>query len=133
MDQSIQKRPGSQNHSPGRRPVSAVYLYTGDVTRLNQEASDIPLAEGQVFLMLQGRLHTKAICLFVRLSPGCLNSRTFTGIQHSKLDPRIVNGPTHFTPKGIDLPDHMALGKAPNCRIAGHLCNTIKVLRDKER
>ena len=91
------------------------------------------LLDPEVRLALKHFLHPYAILLLIALRPRRPNRRTAAGIQQTKLNPHGVGDLAHNATQRIDLPHKMTLRNSADRRVAGHLCNQIRIHRDHHR
>ncbi len=102
--------------------------HTRDAVTVHQKVRHVSLMELHPGHRLQLTLHPELIGLLVALGPRRPDGRAFRGIQHAPLDAGGVRVQAHHPAEGIDFPDHVALGKPANRRIAGHLRDRVEVL-----
>lgn len=105
---------------------------------INQAARDLERLGGvlqyrKILRFFKSAFHRELVCLLVRLRSRRVNRRPFCLIQHAELDCRLVNDETHLSAEGVNLANHLPLGKTADCRIAGHLGNVIIVDRQQQR
>ena len=96
---------------------------------LRAHGHDLRLLHPQVFLPLQGVLHHLLILPPVGLSPQGPHRRSLPPVEHPVLDTGPIGGPAHLAPKGVQLPHQMALPRAADGGVAGHVAHRIQIHR----
>ena len=76
------------------------------------DGGDLPLAEGQVLLALQGALHDLLVPPPVRLGPEAVDGGALAPVEEPVLDAGLIGGPGHLAAQGVQLPDQVALAGA---------------------
>ena len=84
-------------------------------------------------MALQHRFHPELIRLFVALRARRPYAGPLIAVEHAILDPGRIGVQAHDTTESIDLPNHMSLGQPADGRVARHLADRIKVLRQHQR
>ena len=107
--------------------------YAGDMPVLDVNRGDFPLPDGQVVLRHQRGTHPVLVLLLVRLCAQGVNRRAFGHIEHSALEERIVDGAAHFAAQRVQLPHQMALARAADGGVAGHIADGIQIDREHDR
>ena len=106
-------RPGLEDHMAHPAPGEA-------------DGGDLPLAEGQVLLALQGALHDLLVPPPVRLGPEAVDGGALAPVE-PVLDAGLIGGPGHLAAQGVQLPDQVALAGAADGGIAGHVAHRVQV------
>ena len=89
------------------------------------EVDDLRLTQVEVFGGLQHVLHVGGVVPPVDLRAGRVDRRPLAEVQHAGLDEVPVRGPGHLSAEGVDLPDQVALGRAADGRVAGHVAHPV--------
>ena len=94
---------------------------------LREDFYHLCLLYPQVFLLLQGVLHDLLILPAVGLGPEGPDGGALTPVQKAVLDAGLVRGPGHLPAQGVQLPDQVALPRAADGGVAGHVAHRIQV------
>ncbi len=95
------------------------------------DPSRLPLDDGQVGGLGDQRLHGAPIELAVGLGARPLNGGTFAAVEDAELNAGRIGGARHHPVQRINLAHQMALAQAPDRRVAGHLADRCKAVRDQ--
>ena len=106
--------PGVGDH-PGHRPV------------LGEDLHHLRLLDPEVLLELQGVLHDLLVLPAVRLGPEGPDGGALAPVQNPVLDAGLVRRPAHLAPQGVQLPHQVALARAADGRVAGHVAHRVQV------
>ena len=133
MDDPAQERARRQHHRAGpNRPAIA-----GDDPRhravLHDQVLDRRLDHLQVRRRPDRRLHGGAIELAVGLGARALHGRPLGAVEQAELDAGGIGHPPHQPIQRIDLAHQMPLAESADGRIAGHLADGGKPVRDQRR
>ena len=120
VDQAVEKGAGGDHHRPDPDLLVDRGAEADDAAVVDQQAVDRGLAERQVRLVLQHRLHPQAVEEAVGLGPGRADGRALAGVETAELDRGGVDVLRHLAAEGVDLPHQVALGQAADRRVAGH-------------
>lgn len=85
------------------------------------KALDVGLEEHQVGLRLQFMPHEAAVGVLVALGAEGADGRALAGVQLTNLDLGAVGIAAHLAAEGVDFADEVALGRAADGGVAGHL------------
>jgi hypothetical protein len=128
---SLEKGAGGEDHS-----LSAVQGISG-----NPDAGDLAvggfqsfdgfLAECQGGLEFDAMLHFELIGFFVSLSTRAVHGSTLAGVEHAKVDARMINDAPHFAAERVNFANDLSLGDATDRRITAHLSDGIAVHREQ--
>ena len=99
----------------------------GDGAVFHQDFHDLGLLQLQIFLELQGVLHILLIGPAVGLGPEGVDGGPFAPVQHPVLDAAVVCGNAHFPAQGVQLPDQVALARAADGGVAGHIAYGVQI------
>ena len=108
------ERPGSRLHG-GHYPVPGA------------DGGHLGLLEGEVLLQLQGVLHDLLVAPAVGLGPQGPDGRALAPVEHAVLDAGLVGRTAHLAPQGVQLPHQVALARAADGRVAGHIAHRVQV------
>ena len=87
----------------------------------------LALLHPEVFLKLQRVLHHLLIAPPVGLRPEGPHRRALAPVEHPVLDAGFVRRPAHFAAEGVQLPDQLALARAADGGIAGHVAHRVQI------
>ena len=85
------------------------------------------LLDPQVFLALQGVFHDLLVLPPVGLSTQGPHRRAFAPVEDAVLDAGLVGGPAHLASQGVQLPHQVALARAADGGVAGHVAHRVQV------
>ncbi len=132
MDQAAQKGAGGQNDFRGGNFRAVGGNHTRDRAVLNHQILHRRRAEGQIFLIHEGRLHGLPIELAVRLRARTPDGGPLAPIQKTKLNARRIGHPAHHAVQRINFPHQMSLPQPANGRVAGHFANSLQLMGDQQ-
>ena len=120
---------GARGHHGGPHPVEGpgVGDHGGHRPVLGADLHHLRLLHPQVLLVLQGGLHHPLVGAAVRLGPEGPDRRPLAPVQKPVLDAGLVRGPAHLAPQGVQLPHQVALPRAADGRVAGHVAHRVQV------
>ena len=72
-------------------------------------------------------LHDLLVAPPVGLGAEGVNGRALAQIQHTVLDTGLIRRLGHLTAESVQLPDQMALSRAADGRVAGHVAHTVQI------
>ena len=130
MEQSAHEGAGGNDDGFGPIDHAKAGADAGDDIVFHQDLSGVALMHVEVGLIFDQPFHAELVSFLVALSPWSLNAGTFLSVEHAELDAGGVGVQAHHTAESIDLADHVSLGQATNCWIAGHLRDRIEILRE---
>ena len=131
MQNALQKRPGTQND--GRRVIFRPGLSCNaandplSVFRLSYQPDNLFLTQRQVRLLFAEVLGFVPIEGFIRLSARPLHGGTFAPVEHSELNPGLVDKPSHDAAQSVDFANDLPFSDAPDRRVAAHHPDCIEV------
>ena len=88
---------------------------------------NLGLFERQVLGALERVLHIGAVFDAVGLGPQRVYGRAFAAVEHAVLDAGRVGRPPHLAAQRIDLTHKVALGRAADGRVAGHVADRVQI------
>ena len=81
----------------------------------------------QTLLPLQDLLHPLAVFHSVCLGTAGAHRRALATAQHTVLDRRCVRNAAHLAPQNVQLPYQLALARAADGRVAGHVAHAVQI------
>jgi hypothetical protein len=127
MDETPHKRSGCQDNGSTQEFLVDVGFNPIHLPILHQQMLHHCLADVEIRLGFQNRLHPPSVAISIILGPGTLHGQSLAGIQTPKLDSSLVSVPGHLAPQCIDLLDEMALCQSAHSGIAAHGRDVIQV------
>ncbi len=97
------------------------------------DIDDFGLLDPEIFLLFQGVLHDGLVQAPVRLGPQAVYGRALAPVQHTVLYAGLVRGNRHFSAQSVQLTDEMALSRASDGRVAGHVANHVQMEGEANR
>ena len=94
---------------------------------------DHGLLEIKMLLPLKRALHILLIAPPVGLRAEGVDSGALAKVQHPVLDARAVGGLCHFPAQRVKLPHQMALARAADGGVAGHVADGVQIDREHDR
>ena len=94
---------------------------------------DHGLLEIKMLLPLKRALHILLIAPPVGLRAEGVDSGALAKVQHPVLDARAVGGLCHFPAQRVKLPHQMALARAADGGVAGHIADGVQIDREHDR
>ena len=94
---------------------------------VHPQVHHLRLLHPQVFLKLQGVLHHLLIGPAVGLGPEGPHGGALPPVQQPVLDAGLVRRPAHLAPQGVQLPHQVALPRAADSGVAGHVAHRVQV------
>ena len=127
-DENAAAQVGAGGHDDGLAAVVAVQIsvHTADLAVLYIHADDLTLVDIEVGGLFQRVFHPDMVAFAVGLHAQAVYGGAFAAVQHPALQVGGVRGNAHQPAQGIDLADEMALGRAADGRIAGHIADKIQ-------
>ena len=118
---------GGDHHGldPVHRPVGGAH--GGDPAVFREHVGDLRLLHPQVLLLFQSVLHDLLVPAAVGLGPQRPHRRALAPVEQPVLDARPVGGLCHLAPQGVQLPHQVALPRAADGRVAGHVAHRVQV------
>ena len=98
-----------------------------------QYARGLALTQHEVLLLVDGAAHPQAVGQLVGLCAQRVNRRAFAGIEHTRLEERVVDRQSHLAAQRIQLTHQMPLGCAADGGIARHERHRVQIERQKQR
>ena len=98
-----------------------------DRSVLREDVGDLSLLEPEVLLTLQGALHDLLVFPPVGLGPQGPDRRSLSLVEHPVLDAGRVGRPGHLASQGVQLPDQVALSRAADGGITGHIAHRVQI------
>ena len=102
----------------------------GDLPVRQPEGGDHGLFEVQILLPLERALHILLIPPAVRLRAQGVDGRALAQVQHPVLDARAIGRLRHLAAERVELAHEMALPRAADGGIAGHIAHCVQVDRE---
>ena len=131
MNQPVQKRSGGDHDGPRSNPSPIHDLDPAHLPTAQNETDNFRLSQEQTGLPLQNSSHLYAVFRLIRLTAGGLNRRAAAAVEQTKLDAGSIGHFAHDAAEGVYLTHQMTFCDPPNCRVARHLGNEIKIHRDE--
>ncbi len=133
MDQPAQERTRGQHHRPGADPPPIEHHNAGDHSIGNDEIVDLALDDFEIGRSGELCLHRLAIKLAIFLRPGPTHRRPLASVEDAELNPPLIGDTAHDAIERIDLTHQMAFAQSPDRRVAAHLADGRKLVRDQRR
>ena len=133
VEQPPHERACGHDDRTGLKAHAKIGLHPGRDAILDQQPGDIALLEIEMRLPFQEGLHPKLVGLLVTLCPRGADTWPLACIEHSELDPGGVGIEAHHATQRVDFADHVAFGQSAYGRIARHLTDRVRVLREHQR
>ena len=131
VQQAAHERAGRDDHRACEQPDAERGVHAGDaLLAVHQQTRDGPLVEIQALLIFERVLEAELISLLVTLRTRPAYARPLGRIEHTTLDGGGVSVESHRAAEGIDLTDHVPFRQPADCRVARHLADGVKVLRE---
>lgn len=127
----FEKRTGRQNYCASSVERITRNADAGDFSVYGFEGFNSLLTERQVLLQLDPILHFELVSLLVCLGSRTMHRRTFTAVEHAKMNARLVDNAPHLTAERVDLADDLPFGDATDSRVAAHLTDRVAVHRQQ--
>ena len=99
----------------------------GDGAVFREDFHHFRLLDPEILLILQGPLHHFLIFPPVCLRPERIHRGTLAPIQHTVLNAGFIGGFGHFSAQSVQLPDQMALARAADGGVAGHIAHSVHI------
>ena len=91
------------------------------------DRDDFILHQTQVLLLLERVLHIGAVFDAVGLRAQRVHGRALAAVEHTVLNAGRVRGAGHLAAQRVDLAHQMALGRAADRGVAGHVADRIQI------
>ena len=108
-------------------------FHAANLAVFHDQPPNLALPERQPRLILHRGTHPRLVGHFVRLRAQGIHGRAFAGVQHARLDERIVDGAAHFAAQRVQLAHQVPLAGAADGGIAGHHGHAVQIQRQKQR
>ena len=103
-----------------------------DVPALRSDLRDGGLLEIEVRLALEQAFHVLLIAAAVCLRAQGVHGRALAAVEHAVLDAAGVRRAAHLAAEGVELADEMALARAADGRVAGHVAHGVQIDREHD-
>ena len=133
MDQALQERARGDDDGAAAKFPPACGDHARRCAILDDEVLHWLPDHFKIRLREDRLLHMSAIELSVRLRPRTLDSRSLGAVEHAELDARLVDHAPHQTVERIDLAHEMPFAQTADRRIAGHLADSLELMRNERR
>jgi hypothetical protein len=133
MDQAAQEGAGREHHRAGAHCPAVGRDDPGHGAVLDQQILHGALDHLQIGRRPDRGLHGGPVELAVGLGARALHGRPLGAVEQAELDAGRIGDPPHQAIERIDLPHQMALAEPADGRIAGHLADGGKAVRDQRR
>ena len=131
MHFSIEECTCRNNNSFCMHRTARKCFHSGDFPIFQQKIHDCRIADRQIFLKFQYPFHTLMITIFVALSAGRPDSRSFCHVEHTELESCGIGHTSHRTAHGINFTDNVTFCDPADGRVAAHLGNMIQINGEK--
>ena len=121
---SRDERAVPQRHAPHAGP--------GVRALLEYQVLDRALADREVGLCCERRLHGRAVERAVLLRPGPAHRRPLAAVEHAELDARLVGDAAHQPVERVHLAHQRAFGEPADGGVAGHRADGLALLGDEQ-
>ena len=126
-DLAAQIGAAGHNHGPAQKDGPRAQQHARHRAPLGQKLHHLALPQQQAGGFLQTALHALLIAPPVRLDARRVQRRALSPAQHAKLQGGLVGRLGHLAAQRVNLPHQLALGRAPDAGIAGHVAHTVQV------
>ena len=131
MHKPVKKCAGGQNDSRRVKSRAVTGYHATTPTVLNHHIIDRLRQYGKILRLGNRRLHGVAIKLPIGLGARPMHGRPFAPIEQAKLNPSLVGDAAHQPVQRIYFAHQMTLADTANRRIARHLANCFKLMRNQ--
>ena len=131
MGQTVEERPGGDNHGAGlhRSPV-AQHDPGHAAVPADRKRGYLRLPDTQIGFVLKHFPHPEAVQFLVHLRARRPHRRTARGIQQAELYAGRIGQLAHHAAQSVDLAHQVTLGDAADGRVAAHLRHQVQVHGD---
>jgi hypothetical protein len=133
VEQTTHEGSGADHDGPGSDAHAERGIDARDGTVFNDQLSDIALMHIQARGSFKDRLHPKLVGLLVTLGPWSTDAGALVDVKDSELNPCGISINGHDSTQSINLAHHVPLRQTANGWVAGHLADSIEVLREESR
>ena len=133
VDDPAQERPRGQDDGAGANAAAVCRHDAGNLAPIDDQVLDRRLDHLQARHRPDRGLHRGAVQSAVGLGTGPLHGRPARPVEQPELDAGRIRHPAHQPIERIDLAHQMALAEPADGRIAGHLADGGKPVRDERR
>ena len=131
-DGAVEVRPGSDDDGAHAVFRAELRHNAADVPVLRPDLRDGSLLEIEVRLTLEQALHVLLIAAAVCLRAQGVHGRALAAVEHAVLDAAGVRRAAHLAAEGVELADEMALARAADGRVAGHVAHGVQIDREHD-
>src|SRR6185436_12031467 len=133
MDEARKKCTCGENNRTSEQFVASLGRDSNNPALVNHKTADSHFDDTQIILVADFLLHASPVKFTIRLGPWPAHCWSLGTVEQTELNSSAVSNPAHQAIKGIDLAHQMPLAQSANGRIARHLANGRKLVRDKSR
>ena len=98
-----------------------------------QYARGFALTQHEVLLLVDGAAHPQAVGQLVGLRAQRMNRRALAGVEHARLEKRVVDRQPHLAAQRVQLAHQMPLGCAADRGVARHERHRVQIEREQQR